>query len=68
KAYKYTSSGATDAHLAQRNKGARLLGTRASPSAIPSLRSALTAFGGYHYVSARSEGREGLDGKKAIWF
>ena len=28
------------------------LGTRASPSAIPSLRSALTSFGGYLYVSA----------------
>ena len=28
------------------------LGTRASPSAIPSLRSALTAFGGYPTVSA----------------
>jgi hypothetical protein len=34
---------------------------------LPSLRSALTAFGGYHYASACWEGKEGLDGKKATW-
>ena len=48
-AYAYTPSGRGPAQLASSwRRCARLpLGTRASPSAVPSLRSALTAFGGY---------------------
>ena len=53
-AYTYTPSGASPAQLASPCFGLLgwRLGTRASPSAIPSLRSALTSFGGYPTVTA----------------
>ena len=52
--YTYTASGASPAQLASPCFGPLgwRLGTRASPSAIPSLRSALTSFGGYPTVTA----------------
>ena len=50
--YVFGSQSCTTRHPLLRSAPLRL-GTRASPSAIPSLRSALTSFGGYPTVTAR---------------
>ena len=68
-AYTYTPSGASPAQLATPCFGPLgwRLGTRASPSAIPSLRSALTSFGGYPTVTARGNSAANQTRKQAFY-